>query len=286
MGNSNPISISICPATPLDLPILSRLDIAANSSHPLISQSFQYPFQALKLWLAHLQFCYERPKEYRILVAKLSSGKSKREQDLKVEIEVEVAEGEKLELERSASIDSGVDVSLGSLVSKCGSEEDTEEQKDDGEGEIVGFMMWRVCKSQEEREESVGKDDEWNWISQLPKGTDLKQWKRYVEVMSSESGIGDGDVEILKLAVLPRYQGRGIGTRLLQFFFSNLSPPFSSALDKPTLSHPTKIRVRASRSAKTLYEKFGWTIAKEYTLDLRAGGRGRAYVDFEMLRVV
>ena len=68
-----PISIHLSQATSADLLPLTRLDIAANSAHPLIALSFPYPFQALKLFLAHLRFCFERTGggEYRILVARL-----------------------------------------------------------------------------------------------------------------------------------------------------------------------------------------------------------------------
>ncbi|KAL2069273.1 hypothetical protein VTL71DRAFT_15611 [Oculimacula yallundae] len=259
----NPIAISIHTPKSTDLPTLSRLDIAANASHPLISQSFTYPFQALKLFLAHLQFCFERPATYRICVARLSTRCHR-------------GSGEgNLKLTRSGSADSGVDVSPIPPDSLLDDGDD-----DDATGEVIGFMMWKIRTTPTHMpgEES----DDWDWTSQLPKGTDMKLWKRYTEVMSSDTGIGEGDIEILKLAVLPRYQGRGVGTRLLQTFLRKVEIESEAG---PGLPDDEKIiRVRASRSAKALYEKLGWRMVNQYTLDLREWGRARAYIDFEMVR--
>ncbi|KAG4434659.1 hypothetical protein IFR05_009864 [Cadophora sp. M221] len=245
--NQQPISISIRPAKSADLAALSRLDIAANATHPLISQSFTYPFQALKLFLAHLQYCFARPEEYRILVARVRPV-------LELASTLPVL---------NSDADSGVDVSI-----VC---ESDDRDADEGRGEIVGFVMWRECQQGSGLMDDE-KREEWDWISQLPKGADIRLWKRYAEVMSSDSG--EAGIEIQKLAVAPQYQRRGIGGQLLKAFLDEVE---CRGVKDPVL-------VRASRDAKELYERFGWRIMREFKLDLRGWGIYKAYVNFEMVR--
>ncbi|KAK0110042.1 hypothetical protein ONS95_002702 [Cadophora gregata] len=235
-----PISIHAPRSADLDLPPLARLDIAANSSHPLVALSFPYPFQALKLFLAHLRFCFERKGEYGILVARVRCGVAN-ESD-------------------SSDADSGVDVSL----------EGEEDSGNEGaKGEIVGFIMWRNVPSFQKREgEEV---EEWDWLSQLPRGANTSLWKRYTEVMSSDPGTNESDsVEILKVAVSPQHQRRGIGTKLLKACLDEVGE--------------RDVRVRASKDAKALYERYGWRCEKEFKLDLREWGRCRTYANFDMVR--
>ncbi|KAH6710732.1 acyl-CoA N-acyltransferase [Leptodontidium sp. MPI-SDFR-AT-0119] len=255
--------ISIRPAKSADLAALSRLDIAASATHPLIAQSFTYPFQALKLFLAHLQHCFARPEEYRILVARLRPAPA-------VESQSSVASA--LPASGSPAVnsdtDSGVDVSIACEF------DDGDADSDDGRGEIVGFVMWRECQKNSDLRED-GKKKEWDWLSQLPKGADIKLWKRYVEVMSSDSPTsGENGIEIQKLAVAPRYQRRGIGGQLLKAFIDEVE---GRGVKEP-------VRVRASKDAKELYERFGWRMVREFKLDLREWGRYKVYVNFEMVR--
>lgn len=193
----SPLSISIRPAKSADLPLLSRLDIAANATHPLISQSFTYPFQALKLFLAHLEFCFKRSREegqdgeYRFLVARLRSGvRGEGESDLSVSSE-NLSKGVSLKGDggEGSDADSGVDVSI------VGDEQgmDGDLDGDDGSGEIFGFVMWR--ETQMRREDGTRQGEEWDWLSHLPPGTNTRLWKRYAEVMSSNPEIGsDGGI--------------------------------------------------------------------------------------------
>ncbi|KAH7409549.1 acyl-CoA N-acyltransferase [Cadophora sp. MPI-SDFR-AT-0126] len=237
------IAISLHPPTSADLPSLARLDIAANSAHPLIALSFPYPFQASKLFLEHLRFCFERKVEYGILVARLRCG---------VASEPE-----------GSDADSGVDVSSSTVG------------EGDGErGEIVGFAMWRDRGFARERSEGGAEkgeeEGEWDWLSHLPKGTDTSIWKSYTEVMSSASEVIEGSVEILKLAVSPQHQRRGIGTKLLKACLDEVGG--------------REVHVRASKDAKALYERFGWRCVRVFKLDLREWGRGRTYVNYEMVR--
>ncbi|KAH7336036.1 hypothetical protein BKA65DRAFT_26892 [Rhexocercosporidium sp. MPI-PUGE-AT-0058] len=113
------------------------------------------------------------------------------------------------------------------------------------------------------------------FFAQLPNGTDVKLWKRYVEVMSSDLGTsGEVGIEIQKLAVAPQYQRRGIGSRLLKAFLDDVE---GRGLGE-------SVQVRASRDAKVLYERFGWRVVREFKLDLKDWGRYKAYVNFEMTR--
>ncbi|PVH80102.1 hypothetical protein DL98DRAFT_654916 [Cadophora sp. DSE1049] len=246
------IPISLHPPTSADLPPLTRLDIAANAAQPLIALSFPYPFQALKLFLAHLRFCFEREGEYGILVARL---------------------GARCEPEGSDA-DSGVDVSISGAgeIKFDGGSRDGDGDEYSGRREIVGFVMWRDRGLARERSDGEeGKEEEgWDWLSQLPKGTNTSLWKRYTEVMSSDPKMSNGDVEILKLAVSPQHQRRGIGTKLLKACLVEVGG--------------REARVRASKDGKALYERFGWRCVREFKLDLREWGRCRTYVNFEMVR--
>lgn len=164
-----PISIHLSQATSADLLPLTRLDIAANSAHPLIALSFPYPFQALKLFLAHLRFCFERTGggEYRILVARL-----------------------RCEPEGGSDADSGVDVSIEAENSGViGDHEDVMRER----GEIVGFVMWRVRGMAGGRREDEEEED-WDWLAHLPKGANMSLWKGYTEIMGSESQAREGGV--------------------------------------------------------------------------------------------
>lgn len=103
-------NITIRPARSSDLIHLTRLDLAANSTHPLIALSFSYPFLAAKLFLERLQYCFARPERYHFLIATLTSATSFSESD---------------------SVDLGVE--------KDGS----------GCGEVVGFLMWKEGETDE-----------------------------------------------------------------------------------------------------------------------------------------
>lgn len=84
----------------------------------------------------------------------------------------------------------------------------------------------------------------------------------------------DQKTEIQKLAVAPRYQRRGIGGQLLKAFIDEVE---GRGVKEP-------VRVRASKDAKELYERFGWRMVREFKLDLREWGRYKVYVNFEMVR--
>jgi len=107
-------NITIRPARLPDLVHLIRLDLAANSNHPLIALSFPYPFLATKLFLERLQYCFARPERYHFLIATLTSSTPLSESDSVVVFGAE-------------KDDSG-----------C------------GEGDVVGFLMWNEKEAKDE----------------------------------------------------------------------------------------------------------------------------------------
>lgn len=133
--------ITIRPVRSSDLIHLTRLDLAANSNHPLIALSFPYPFLATKIFLERLQYCFDRPERYHYLIATLTSSTSLSESD--------------------------------SIVSFGGGKDDSGR----GDDEVVGFLMWN---------EGETKDEDWDWETRLPKGTDVKLWKYYTKVMGDD----------------------------------------------------------------------------------------------------
>ncbi|KAI9056190.1 hypothetical protein LZ554_001118 [Drepanopeziza brunnea f. sp. 'monogermtubi'] len=268
-----PTQIALRPALAADLPHLTRLDLAANASHPLIALSpFTYPFQATKLFLAHLEHCFARPRTYGFLVATTTTMTTQQQQ-------------------LSSSPDSGIDVFAHA------SEEREREGAVAGEV-VVGFLLWRgegkalgVEGNKEVGEVGSGsgsgeEEEEWDWEARLPAGADRKLWRRYAAVMGADDG-GCGSsgardessatvIAIEKFAVAPRYQRRGIGSLLLQAFLHTLADRDGG---------DATICLRSSVTARTLYERFGWLVEREWRMDLGGWGRyHRAHVEFAMRR--
>ncbi|KAK6586656.1 hypothetical protein PZA11_001713 [Diplocarpon coronariae] len=144
-----------------------------------------------------------------------------------------------------------------------------------GEGSkapIVGFLLWK-----EAEEAGSQREEPWHWEEKLPPGTDKRLWREYVQVMGRQPAPAPSSrspIEIEKFAVAPAYQRRGIGTRLLQSFVDEID-------ERGTAD---RICMRSSVKGRALYERFEWAVEKEYRMDLRAWGRQRAYVDFDMSR--
>ncbi len=166
------MNIHIRAARQPDLIHLTRLDLKANAAHPLVSLSFAYPFQATKLFLAHLQYCFDRPSKYRFLVAVLPSN------------------------------------SVSAYPSPPSSDSDSVSSVPDvetGNGEIAGFLVWKEPCQKEECGE--GEMEEWDWEARLPKGTDIKLWRHFTESVGadpSSSSLQDTiGIYILRFPPLP-----------------------------------------------------------------------------------
>ncbi|CZR68433.1 uncharacterized protein PAC_18332 [Phialocephala subalpina] len=240
-------NITIRPARLSDLIHLTRLDLAANSNHPLIALSFPYPFLATKLFLERLQYCFARPERYHFLIATLTSSTPLSELDSVVGFGAE-------------KNDSG-----------C------------GEGEVVGFLMWNEGEAKDEGwdwETRLPKGTDaklWKHYTKVMGDDPLRIPDSVISRLPSTTErdrfVNHG-TEMEVLAVAPVYQRRGIGTLLLHTFIHEVE----------RLGKQETINLRASKNARPLYEKFGWRVANEYRMNLRDWGRHSMYVDYGMVR--
>ncbi len=105
------------------------------------------------------------------------------------------------------------------------------------------------------------------WSAEQYKAALLEQWFRLYGIFSRENSmmagylalsLAAGEAEVLNIAVLPEFRGRGLGTLLLRFAFGDMQGMWERAF----------LEVRPSNApARALYSKTGF----------RVSGRRRQY---------
>ncbi|KAA8645279.1 hypothetical protein EYZ11_005406 [Aspergillus tanneri] len=108
----------------------------------------------------------------------------------------------------------------------------------------------------------------------MPPGVNQQAYTAFLGMLneSRKKNLKDGDMSLDFLAILPAYQGNGIGTQLLKWGMGQ-----ADALN-------ARIYLEASAEGYPLYCKYGWKVIEEIVLDFGVFGGRNTATYFVMMR--
>ena len=110
--------------------------------------------------------------------------------------------------------------------------------------------------------EGWGRADDLGWLAQHQAKTVGAAWCRCWTGSDRGYGYVDGTIPELAIAVLPKYCGQGIGSRLLAALLADARHRYTAI----------SLSVRGNNPARQLYERFGFAAVKGSEVPNRVGG--------------